>query len=257
MWDRVDPLPTPALSASTADLMGPVWSGSVGERHSYWTRTGARLVASPRIPIVDARGQQRPGEMRVESRPGLPEPDATPPSSPRASVAPVHRQSGSAAMRLAGLPSASNRSDALPPIRPTRGPSDQRLMLTGPEWAEDQRGPTYDQMFPPHGLGMSHPILTWLVLVELLGMAAFPVTSLVFQPLADRGWIVAKIVAFIVLGWLVWIAAISQVFVFDRLLIWSAIGLLVLAGAFLAVMWRNRLLTLIEAHGRGVLAAEL
>ncbi|MBV9280737.1 MAG: glycosyltransferase family 39 protein, partial [Chloroflexi bacterium] len=60
------------------------------------------------------------------------------------------------------------------------------LLLTGKQWRADQTGPTMDEMFPPAGFAMRHPTVVWLVVLELLGLIAFPFTFLLLRNLLDR-----------------------------------------------------------------------
>ncbi|GAC1508066.1 MAG: hypothetical protein NVS2B16_04320 [Chloroflexota bacterium] len=85
-------------------------------------------------------------------------------------------------------------------------PPDTRLMLNGKQWAADQTGPTMEQMFPAAGFGMQHPVLAWLFLLELLGLVAFPLTFVLFSRLVDRGFVIAKTVGLLLLGYVAWIA---------------------------------------------------
>ena len=123
-------------------------------------------------------------------------------------------------------------------LRPKTPLPDSRLMLTASQWHADQRGPTFNQLFPPHGFGMRHPITVWLFLLEILGLIAFPFTFGVFGNLLDRGFVIAKTMGLLLVGYLVWISVSARITVYERPLIVSAmIGLAVVSGT---VAYRRR-----------------
>jgi YYY domain-containing protein len=53
------------------------------------------------------------------------------------------------------------------------------------------------------------PFLLWLVAVELLGLAALPLTMAFFPRLADRGYALSKTLGILVITWLNWLLGIS------------------------------------------------
>src|ERR687886_150440 len=53
------------------------------------------------------------------------------------------------------------------------------------------------------------PFLLWLVAVELLGLAALPLTMAFFPRLADRGYALSKTLGILVITWLNWLLALS------------------------------------------------
>jgi len=53
------------------------------------------------------------------------------------------------------------------------------------------------------------PFLLWLVAVELLGLAALPLTMAFFPRLADRGYALGKTLGILVITWLNWLLGIS------------------------------------------------
>src|SRR5437588_10037923 len=53
------------------------------------------------------------------------------------------------------------------------------------------------------------PFLLWLLSVELLGLAALPLTMAFFPRLADRGYALSKTLGILVITWLNWLLGIS------------------------------------------------
>ncbi|HEV3311687.1 MAG TPA: DUF2298 domain-containing protein, partial [Chloroflexota bacterium] len=186
----------------------------------------------------------------------LPEADAPPPLSARVRTEPVLSRPP-VPVNIHGRPRASGTRTTLPPVDAGARHQDTRLMLNRAQWNEDQKAPTYDQMFPPHGFGMGHPILVWLALVELLGLAMVPITQLVFQGLADRGWIVAKTVGLLFVAWAAWVVVSLGWLTYSFATLWAIIGVTVVIGA--GAWWRMRvpMLALLRRQRAEVLAAEL
>jgi YYY domain-containing protein len=140
---------------------------------------------------------------------------------------------------------------------PVNPPIDTRLTLSASKWAEDQAGPTYNQMFPPAGFAMQHSILVWWLALELLGALAFPLVFLVFARLRDRGFVLAKTIGLLVLGWLAWISVSLGLTTFDRGLLYVLFGVLVVLSVALAYLQRGALVAFMRAHWRSVLTAEV
>lgn len=170
------------------------------------------------------------------------------------------RQSHTALSRIAmprpGTQLAQADARAPPPINMTVRHQDSRLMLNRAQWAEDQTAPTYNQMFPPHGLGMSHPVLIWLALVELLGLAAFPLAYFVCRRLSDRGWIVGKTIGLVLTAWLVWVLVSTGLFAYSASNIWIVIGTVVAVGGLLWLIQRKQLLAFLRSQRREILVCE-
>jgi YYY domain-containing protein len=85
-------------------------------------------------------------------------------------------------------------------------------------------------------------VLLWLVAVELVGLAAFPMCSYLFPRLRDRGYSVSKAVGLLLIGYLSWILSVLHVLPSVQLTI---AGLLVVMGGLSGwYMWRRRLMFL-------------
>ena len=153
-------------------------------------------------------------------------------------------------------PSGQVTAPSPAPVSPAAGP-DTRLMLSQAQWKKDQSGPTMDQMFPPAGFAMKHPVIIWLLMLEFLGLLAFPVTFMLLRNLPDRGFVVAKTFGLLLAGFFVWIAARLGLAYFDRSLIVAVVALLALLSAGLALYLRPALAAFFRLEWRRVLAGEL
>jgi uncharacterized membrane protein len=159
-----------------------------------------------------------------------------------------------------GLPEAPAGTDpsTLPwVLRPAAVPADNRLILSTSKWQADQHGGTLDSMFPPNGFGMQHPILVWLILLELLGLIGFPFVFVMLGRLIDRGYVAGKTIALLALGYLVWIAVNAGLANYERGVIVLALIAIAAVSAALAWFRRQQMLAFIRQRWRYVLAGEV
>jgi YYY domain-containing protein len=163
------------------------------------------------------------------------------------------------ALLTTGLPPAPdpNASDVAWLLKPKVPQPDTRLMLTAKQWQQDQQGGTMAQMFPAGGLGMQHPILVWLLLLELLGLLAFPFAFLLFSKLLDRGFVIAKMIGLLCLGYLVWITVSLGAGQYTRNLILGMLALFAVLSGLLAYRQRFSLAQSIRARWKYMLAGEV
>ncbi|MCL5999834.1 MAG: DUF2298 domain-containing protein [Chloroflexi bacterium] len=150
-----------------------------------------------------------------------------------------------------------------------------------------QEGGTWSELFPREFLlNQSQPVavLAWLLLIEVLGLAAFPVIALatngecsktsirgdaafagrhrtIAQPtkptLADGGYSFAKVLALLLVALVTWWLASTKVAMFTALQIWGVILLLALISVVLWVRKWNVLIHLIRTRAPLLIASEL
>jgi uncharacterized membrane protein len=164
------------------------------------------------------------------------------------------------ALLTSGLPTppASVDPATLPAIlRQATAKADTRLMLSPSQWHADQQGGTYDQMFPPGGFAMNHPLLVWWLMLEVLGLIVFPFTFLLFSRLIDRGFVLAKTFGLLALGYLVWLAVSAGIGVYDRTMIVTALAVLCAVSAGTAYRLRVSLRAFFLTRWKYALAGEL
>lgn len=142
-------------------------------------------------------------------------------------------------------------------LRPVKPRPDHRLMLTSAQWRQNQQSGTFASMFPAGGFGMQHPIITWLLALEILGFAVFPLTFVLFSRLVDRGWVIAKTIGLLLLGYPVWILVSLRLATYQRGLILVVLALLILLGVAAGCRQRTSLLAWVRIHWRYALAGEI
>lgn len=78
----------------------------------------------------------------------------------------------------------------------------------------------------------------WLLTVEGLGLLAWPLTTLAFRKLPDRGYALAKVVGILLTSYLVWLAVSLNFAAYARQTIGLALGLLLLGAVWLVVKYQ-------------------
>ncbi|MDE3229728.1 MAG: hypothetical protein KGO05_07585, partial [Chloroflexota bacterium] len=132
----------------------------------------------------------------------------------------------------------------------SRAGSQQSLLLSPQNAAADAQSPTLDAQFSPSSLPNQIPLLWWLLIVELLGLVAFPLTWLIFPGLRDRGWGFSKLVGLLLIAWLVWFPSSLRLLPFDRWAVALAFAVVALASAAVGWRWRTRLRLFVATRWR-------
>ena len=123
----------------------------------------------------------------------------------------------------------------LKPIEATRAKSG--LMLSPSDRDVYARSGTWSAMFHPRDLANRLPVVAWLLAVELIGLAAFPLAYWLLPSLADRGYLLSKSLGVLLLAWISWLAASLRIGSYSRTEIALSLLGLFLLGAVLA--WRQ------------------
>lgn len=77
------------------------------------------------------------------------------------------------------------------------------------------------------------PMLAWFVVLQLIGLIAFPLTFFVFRSFADRGYIFSKTIGLLLVSWGAWMIASLRIAPFTWWTILAVMLLLVLGSAVL------------------------
>lgn len=122
-------------------------------------------------------------------------------------------------------------------IKPVEVPGYRDLLLTEEEWEIQREGGTWSKIFSRQGWTNRLSVLVWLLLIELLGLAAFPLAHYLLGRLVDGGYLPAKALGILLLGYLSWLLAATKVLPFTRGTIALVLGLLLALGGIVA--WRR------------------
>ncbi len=133
-----------------------------------------------------------------------------------------------------------------------------RLMLTGKQLQIQQAGGTWSEMFNRQALHNRFPVIgliLWYLAVLLLGLVVYPLVRLVFGGLSDNGYPFSRLVAVVLLAFLVWLAGSANIPV-TRLTIHVVVGILVLVNAYLGWLQRDSLISEFSKRKRYFLLIE-
>jgi YYY domain-containing protein len=127
--------------------------------------------------------------------------------------------------------------DQIERTKPVDASARKGLMLAPGEWSRVQSSGTWSDSFALDGLTTTLAVLIWLLAVEVLGLAAFPLCWILLPGLADRGFGIARILGLVVVSYLAWLVASVGLAPFGRGLVYASLFTLVVAGC-LAVRMR-------------------
>ncbi|MBI4339874.1 MAG: hypothetical protein HY680_07960 [Chloroflexi bacterium] len=130
------------------------------------------------------------------------------------------------------------------------------LALTPHESQVQQAGGTWTGIVREEAWANRLPVLAWLLLVETAFLAAWPLAFAVFRGLHDRGYLLAKALALLLLAYIPWLLAALKLLPFGRPSIF--LGLLAVAAASAFILARNsgEAQRFLRARWRGLLFQE-
>jgi YYY domain-containing protein len=147
--------------------------------------------------------------------------------------------------------------DGIEHTKPVEAGQRRGLMLTPTEMARVATSGTWADKFTLDGLTTRLALPIWLLVVELLGLAAFPLCWLLLPGLADRGYGAAKILGLVLVSYLSWLAASLGLATFGRPLALGSFLALALVGVGVVVQCRHALLADLRQVWRRLAAVEV
>ncbi len=127
----------------------------------------------------------------------------------------------------------------LPPTNPEQTGIEKSLLLNSQQIANDQNSPPFSQQFPLDSLANRWPAFVWWLTLLLLGLLVYPLAFLSLPGLADRGYIFAKTLSLLLLAYIAWLFASSQLLPFSQSTLLVA-GALLATCALLLVIWLRK-----------------
>jgi YYY domain-containing protein len=112
------------------------------------------------------------------------------------------------------------------------------LRLTDSQWPAFRAGGTWAALFASAGPVSQMPWLAWLLTLEVLGLAAFPLLFRMLPGLPDRGFALAKTLALLLVAYGAWLLGSFDLMAFTPASAWLCAGMLIVAGVL--VGWRAR-----------------
>ena len=114
------------------------------------------------------------------------------------------------------------------------------LMLSESARIAQQTGGTWSEIFDRDGWASRAPWLAWLLVVELIGLVAFPLTWWLLRPLPDRGVMLARVLGLLLVAWIAWWLVSAGILRYSAGVIWLAILILATPSAYiLGQHWRE------------------
>ena len=107
---------------------------------------------------------------------------------------------------------------------------------------------------------MATEIFTWWLVVQLMGLAALPLTRLLLGSLPDQGWAYAKTLGLLLVGYLAWLLAMLGLLPFSRVSLFIALVAVAGVGFWMTGGVQSvgaQLRELFKTRWRSILAAEL
>ena len=154
-------------------------------------------------------------------------------------------------------PALANRAPAIPGRAGQSTPNVAATLQTPELRAIHQAGGTFSELFDRHGLANQLPLLVWVLMLVVVGLAAAPLSAVAFARFGDAGLTLSRTLGLLVMTWVGWMAVSVLGVEASRATAYLGLLVLVAIGALLA---RRTLPTLREiwATRRGsVIAGEL
>ena len=130
------------------------------------------------------------------------------------------------------------------------------LLLSADDLETQRRGGTWSSVFSDSGLARSYPTLLWLLALEAAALALTPAALVLLRRLPDRGYLLAKPLGLLLLGYPVWLLASLKLVHFDQTSILVTLLILFGIGAAVASSARHELAGFLRANWRLVLVSE-
>jgi len=111
-----------------------------------------------------------------------------------------------------GIPASERPDQSVAEIAPDK----LGLMMDAPRAAAQRAGGTWSAIVNADGWASRLPVLAWLLAMEGAALIAFPLAFAAFGSLADRGWLLAKALGLLVIGFAAWLMASLEIMPFGR-----------------------------------------
>ena len=99
-------------------------------------------------------------------------------------------------------------------------------------------------------------VVFWLLAIQLVGLAAFPIAFAIMPSLRDRGYSVAKPLGLILLSWPLWLLGSFNLLPTNTLTLWGALAVMALVSGRIAYVRREEIAALLRRERHAILMAE-
>ena len=113
-------------------------------------------------------------------------------------------------------------------------------LMMSDERAEAQReGGTWSEIIRRDSWTNAVPVLAWILVVEIIYLAALPLSTFLFRPLPDRGIILARLLGIVGVAYVAWLLASTGTLGFSRAsVLLGILAVASLSATVLAFQWR-------------------
>ena len=132
----------------------------------------------------------------------------------------------------------------------------QGLLLTEDQWAIQRAGGTWTELFDERGWTYRVPWLVWLLLVEIIALAALPLAITTFRWLPDHGIVFARPLGLLLVACLTWLGASLGWWEFSRTSVLGAVAALAIVSGVLLYSRRSTILAVLRQRWRYLLGVE-
>ena len=124
------------------------------------------------------------------------------------------------------------------------------LILSAEQKAVQREGGTWSEIINRDSWTNKVPVVAWVLLVELIYLAALPLATFLFRPLPDRGIILARLLGILGVGYVAWLLASLGWVSFSAASVFAGIAAVaLLSGIVLVTRWRE-FIEFIKGHWR-------
>ncbi len=142
-------------------------------------------------------------------------------------------------------------------VQVTPGNGAQNALYFTPDVRETQaEGGTYRNLFNPNSVFNDHPLIVWLLAMELAALALVPLAVMLFRGLPDRGFLLTKPLGVLVLSYLAYAPASIGLMKFTRAEIALGLALMLIVGGATGWLWRGEIASWFKARWRFIAFCE-
>ena len=130
------------------------------------------------------------------------------------------------------------------------------LLLSEEDLAKQQEGGTFSDIVDRDGWTNDLPVLAWLLVVEIIYLAALPFTMFIFRPLPDRGIVLARILGLLAVSYVAWLSVSLGWMDFSRFAVYIGIAIVAGLSAITLVFRWGEITAFLKEHWRLLLFGE-
>ena len=130
------------------------------------------------------------------------------------------------------------------------------LMLTAEEAEAQRAGGTWSEIVRPASWSARLPVLSWLLVVELMSLLALPIAFVLLRGLPDHGYLLAKPLGLLLVSLVVWLLASYRLLEFSLASIAAAFAAIAAVSIALLVIRRREIGDFVARSWRGLLVGE-